>query len=157
MLTSEQKEVLTFLVKILRDNAIEFQAGGGLAAIAYGATRPLYDIDLEIYKKDVDTVRELLKEYIIEDWNNDTGGPDDEFDLWMMTLKIKEVSVDINQVEGSRVRSKGGGWVAQPEVMRAEMKIVEGIEVPAQNKDELIAYKKILARETDLEDVQQIF
>jgi hypothetical protein len=154
--TDTQKHVLTFLTQTFNDNKISFQATGGLAAIAYGATRPLYDIDIDIYKNDVEKVRSLLKQYIVEDWNNELEGDEDSFDLWMMTLDMDGVSIDISQLEESHVRKIGGDWVAQPEIMDIEMRTVEGIELPIQNKQHLIEYKLLIARDTDLEDVEQM-
>src|SRR5581483_10769297 len=121
MLTDSQKKVLALLVDIFNKAKIQFQITGGLAAIAYDATRPLYDIDIDIYKKDVEQIRELLKEYIVEDWNNELEGDEDNFDLWMMKLEIDTVSIDISQLEGSRVRPIGGEWVRLSETMKTEM------------------------------------
>jgi hypothetical protein len=156
MITETQKRVFLFLSELLSSNRINFQVTGGLAAIAYGATRPLYDIDIDIYKKDAEKVRSLLKQYIVEDWNNELEGDDDNFDLWMMTLEIDSVSVDISQVEEGRVRKTGGSWSPLPEIMDIEVKDIEGIELPVQNKQHLIEYKLLIARDTDLEDVRQI-
>lgn len=156
MFNDTQKKVLAFLAHVFDSNNIPFQATGGLAAIAYGATRPLYDIDVDIYKKDVRKVRALLQQYIVEDWNNELEGDDDCFDLWMMTLEIDGVPIDICQLEESRVRKVGGEWIAQPETMNVEMRIIEGIELPVQNKQHLIEYKLVIARDTDLKDVDQI-
>jgi hypothetical protein len=156
MLTETQKEVLNFLVQTLRGEDITFQVSGGLAAIAHGATRSLYDIDLEIHKKDVETVRTLFREYITEDWNNDLDGEDDQFDIWMMKLEIRGVPVDINQVEDVYLISKTGERTLQPSDMDTESKVVEGITIPALRKEPLIAYKKILGRDTDLIDIEQM-
>ncbi|MDB4992187.1 MAG: hypothetical protein JWL75_432 [Parcubacteria group bacterium] len=156
MLTQTQKEVLRLLIEIFNSNNIDFQASGGLAAIAYGAKRPLYDIDIEIYKKDVETVRELLEPYIVEDWNNDVESSEDSFKLWIMTLSINSVSVDINQVEESYVRSQTGEWIHQPETMNIELRIVGGIEIPVQARADLIAYKHIVGRDTDRIDIEQM-
>lgn len=156
MLTETQKHVLSYLVTALKREGIVFQASGGLAAIAHGATRPLYDIDLEIHKEDVEKARALFKEYITEDWDNDLDGPDDEFDIWMMKLQVGGVPVDINQIEEIRIRQKGGEWVEQPSEMDSELKVVEGIELPVLKKEPLIAYKQILGRDTDLEDIRQL-
>lgn len=155
-MTETQLDVLRFLVQTLTSEEIEFQVSGGLAAIAYGATRPLYDIDLEIYKRDAEKVRSLFTEYITEDWNNDLEGDDDAFDLWILKLEVKGVPIDINQMEDSRVKTETGEWITQPEVMEYEIKIVEGIELPVQSKSALIAYKKLIARDTDLIDIEQI-
>jgi len=135
---------------------IEFQASGGLAAIAYGATRPLYDIDLEIYRRDAEKVRALFEDYITQDWNNELEGPEDEFDLWILKLDIKGVPIDINQVEDSRIKSKEGEWILQPDTLEYEMRAVGGVELPVQSKASLIAYKKLIDRDTDLIDVEQI-
>ena len=156
MLSEKQEQALSLLADTLKENGIEFQVAGGLAAIAYGASRPLEDIDLEIYKQDVEKVRELFKEYIVEDWNNELEGPDDQFDVWMMKLEIYGAPVDISQIEECRIKSKAGEWVTQQEVMDYELKRVEGIELPVVRKQLLIEYKKFLAREVDLEDIRQI-
>jgi hypothetical protein len=156
MMTENQKEVLTFLVQTLNSEDIVFQVSGGLAAIAHGATRPLYDIDLEIHKEDVETVRRLFKDYITEDWNNDLEGDDDQFDIWMMKLEIKGVPIDINQVEDVYLISKTGERTLQPSAMDTEPKVVEGMTIPVLRKEPLIAYKKILGRDTDLIDIEQI-
>jgi hypothetical protein len=155
-MTEIQRNVLSFIAQTLMSEDIEFQASGGLAAIAYGATRPLFDIDLEIYRKDAEKVRALFKDYITEDWNNDLEGDDDAFDLWILKLEIRGVPIDINQVEDSRVKSKEGEWIVQPATMEYEMRTVEGVELPVQSKASLIAYKKLIARDTDLIDIAQI-
>jgi hypothetical protein len=156
LLTKSQKEVLSFLVQTLNSENVIFQVSGGLAAIAHGATRPLYDIDIEIHKEDVETVRRLFKDYITEDWNNDLEGDDDQFDIWMMKLEIKGVPIDINQVEDVYLISKTGERTLQPSAMDTEPKVVEGITIPVLRKEPLIAYKKLLARDTDLVDIEQI-
>lgn len=158
MITDTQKNVLAFLAKSFNQNDIQFQITGGLAAIAHGATRPLYDIDIEIYKQDVEKVRELFREFIVEDWNNELEGPEDQFDIWMMKLSIEGVPVDINQIEETRIRSAEGDreWVLQLTVMRTESKTIDGIELPVQIKRDLIAYKKVLSRDTDIEDIRQM-
>jgi hypothetical protein len=156
MLTEIQKEVLKFLIKTFSENDIEYEATGGLAAIAYGAKRHLSDIDLEIYKKDTHKVGSLLKEFITEDWNNDLEGEDDVFDLWILKLEINGVPIDISQMEDSRVRAPSGEWIPQPEIMESQIRSVEGIDLAVQSKESLIAYKKLLPRDNQREDLRQI-
>lgn len=156
MLTKTQEKVLTYLVEELQKHDIAFQVSGGLAAIVHGATRPLYDIDLEIHKSDVETVRELFRKYITEDWNNDLEGPDDQFDIWMMKLEVDGVHVDISQMEEAYLISKSGERTLQPSEMDTEPKEFIGLTLPVLRKEPLITYKKILARDTDLFDVEQL-
>jgi hypothetical protein len=156
MLSETQKKVLELLVESLQKNNIEFQVSGGLAAIVHGATRPLYDIDLEIHKEDVETVRALFKGYITEDWNNDLEGPDDQFDIWMMKLEIEGVPVDINQIEEVYLISKDGERTLQPTDMDTEPRVFAGMTIPVLRKEPLIAYKRKLGRDTDLIDIEQL-
>lgn len=156
MLTDTQKEVLSYLVQSLDIENIEFQVSGGLAAIAHGASRPLYDIDLEIHKDDVEKVRGMFKEFITEDWNNNLEGPEDQFDIWMMKLEIRGVPVDINQVEEVYLISKTGERTLQPSAMDTEPKEFMGLILPVLRKEPLVAYKRTLGREVDLEDIKYL-
>lgn len=152
LLTEKHKKVLRLLVDAFNKSNIKFQASGGLGAIAYGGTRPLYDIDLEIYTKDAERVRELFKDYLTTGWHR---YEENKFDLWLMCLRIDGISVDINGVDGSVIIAQGGEHVLQPEKMKTEKRIVEGIEIPVQDKDAFIAYKRLLARDTDLQYVRE--
>lgn len=153
MITEAKKKVLRFLVDTLNANDIPFQVSGGLGAITHGATRDLRDIDIEINKKNCQKARELFKNYIAEDFRRYSDG---EFDLWMMTLDIDGVPVDINQVEESYI-FKDGEKVLLPEgLIDTEIKSVDGIEFPVQNKKNLIDYKQMLGRDTDLTDAAEM-
>ena len=154
MLTEAKKKVLKFLVDTLNKNKIAFQVSGGLGAIAYGSKRELRDIDIEINKKNCPVVRELFKELIAEDYQNYKNA---EFDAWWMELDIDGVEVDINQVEESYAFDKEGNKHLLPEdLIDTELKTVESITFPVQNKTNLIAYKKIVGRDTDLFDIEAI-
>lgn len=153
MITEAKKKVLKFLVDTLNANNIPFQVSGGLGAITHGATRELRDIDIEINKGNCEKARELFEDYIVEDFRRYSDG---EFDLWMMTLDIDGVPVDINQVEESYV-FKDGKKILLPEgLIDTEMKSIDGIEFPVQNKKNLIEYKQLLARDTDLTDAAEM-
>lgn len=156
MLTDTQKKVLEYIVSTLQSANVPFQATGGLAAILHGATRPLYDIDIDIRKQDVEKVRALFAEYIVEDWNNDLEGEDDLFDIWMMKLEIDGVPIDISQIEDTRVRTKGGPWTPLLASFNPEEILFQGLCIPTQSKESLIAYKKLLGRDTDLVDIEQL-
>lgn len=153
MVPEAKKKVLRFLIDTLNKNNIPFQVSGGLGAITYGATRELRDIDIEINKENCQKARELFKDYIVEDFRRYS---DEEFDLWMMTLDIDGVPVDINQVEESYI-FKDGEKILLPEgLIDTEMKSIDGIEFPVQNKKNLVDYKQMLGRDTDLTDATEM-
>lgn len=154
MLTRKQRQVLKFVVGILQANQIPFQITGGLAAIAYGSRRPLDDIDLDVYQKDIPKVKELFKDWLVEDFHH---LQDYNLDLWLMTLSINGVGVDICQAEHSYYVGKDGRKIRlDADLSRVKTVKIDGIEFPVEDKQELIAYKKILATRTDLEDIRQI-
>lgn len=68
ILSINQRKTLKKIVQIFIAHKIQFQISGGLAAIIYGAERPLYDIDIEVYKKDIQKVRDIFQTYISKDF-----------------------------------------------------------------------------------------
>lgn len=154
MIPEAKKRVLKFVVDSLNEHSIPFQVSGGLGAIAYGSKRELRDIDIEINKRNCPAVRGLFKEFITQDFSHYEDG---EFALWMMTLNVNGVPVDINRVEESYAFDKNGNKQLLPgDLIDTELKTVEGIIFPVQNKKNLIDYKKMLARDTDLTDVEEM-
>lgn len=125
-----------------------------MAALAYGGKRPLYDIDVDIYKKDIRKVRELFRQFITEDFYRLQS---DNFDIWLMTLEIDGVPIDITQNEESYfINPDGKKFSFDANITKAKIVSIAGIDIPVENKEDLIAYKKIIARDTDLEDVRAI-
>lgn len=154
MISENHKKVLKQVVQTLKENNIPFQVSGGLAAIVYGAERTLYDIDIDVRKKDIPKVRKLFKNYIQEDFHH---LQDEHFDIWLITLHIDGISVDISHAEESYFVGKDGNKIRMDaDVSKAKLLNLEGINVPVEDKEELIAYKKIIARDTDLIDIEQI-
>lgn len=154
MLTEIQKKALKLITQKLGGNNIPYQVTGGLASIAYGVKRPLYDIDIEVHKEDIPNIRELFKEFIVEDYYH---LQDEEFDIWLLTLLINGTEVDISQIEECYYKGKDGKKIrTNADLSKAEFMTIDGIEVPVEDKKELIAYKKILSREVDLVDIKQI-
>jgi hypothetical protein len=141
-------------VRTLESQAIAFQVTGGLAAIAYGAQRALYDIDIDLSARDLLRVRDLFRECLTQDIHRLDG---QRFELTMLTLDIDGVPVDVSQAEGTYVKTPDGRRVlVQTELTRAQRCRVGGIEVPVSALDELVAYKRLVGRPTDRQDVDAI-
>ena len=74
-----------------------------------------------------------------------------------MTINIDGVPVDFDQVEETYYVGKDGKKVRMdPDLSKSKLMDIEGITIPVQDKEELIAYKKIVARDIDLEDIRQM-
>ena len=154
-MNNNQKKVLKKIVGVLSKNHVKFQISGGLAAIFYGGKRPLYDIDIEVYKKDIPKIRKVFKKYIIKDFYN---FKDKNFNIWLITLKINNISINISPVERCFLGKVGKKKVLINASNLSKTKIIylDGIKIPVIKKKELINYKKILSRKTDIIDIKQI-
>ncbi len=77
--------------------------------------------------------------------------------MYLLTLQIDGVPVDISQVEDAYILDKDGKRAQmQTDLSKVEMINWEGLNLPVQSKQELITYKKILSRDVDLIDIKQI-
>ena len=78
---------LQWITDYLHRHQIPYLITGGLAAIAYGSTRPLADIDLYVPEDYFHQITIFSKDYIIE-------GParyrDDNWDLNLVELEYQE-------------------------------------------------------------------
>lgn len=149
-----QLDALRVVVTKLYQANIPYQVSGGIAAIAYGATRDVYDIDIEVYQKDIPKAAELFKKYVVDPFYHHVQ---DGFDLWLMTLKIHGVPVDVCQAEGSYVTGRAGTKVRLASDLNQATVIKFGdLRVSVAAKDELINYKRVLGRPTDIQDIAQI-
>lgn len=149
------KEVFDWITGILKKLEIPYHVVGGLAAIAYGADRPIYDIDIDIEEQNFDKLAAEVKPYL-------TFGPanfkDPKWDLTMMTIRYHEVDIDISGVNSGKIfDAPSGAWVPyESNLKNTEQKELFGSVQPLISKEILIRYKQMLGRPTDLEDINAI-
>lgn len=143
---------MLWITQILQSNHIPFQITGGLAAIAYGSTRELADIDIDIAEKDFGLIETVVKPYIIY-------GPqqfkNEKWDLLLMTLNYEGQEIDIGGAYTAKAYDeKQQKWVTLvSDLSTACYQNLFGIALPIVNKHDLIAYKKVLSRPVDLLDI----
>ena len=153
-LSSDQKRALRYIVSLLQGNNISFQITGGLAAVLYGARRPVYDIDIDVCENDIPKIREIFLKDIVTDYHH---LQDEKFDLYLLILSVYGVSVDISQLERACIYDVRGERVEmQSDIARAKNIAWEDMALPVQDKQELITYKTILNRDIDLSDIQEM-
>ena len=149
---------LEWISKILNKHQIPWQLTGGLAAHAYGSTRPINDIDIDIPEDRFAEILDEVKPYI-------TDAPcridNPVLDVYAMTLEYQGQEVDIGGAYETRVKDlKTGIWhTVKVDLDNVEQKNVFGVEVPVVNKQDLITYKQWLAvpgnhQEQDIKEIQ---
>ncbi len=57
-------KALNWIVDFLESESIPYFMIGGIAAIAYGAKRELYDIDLTVHQRDIEKIAKFAKDYL---------------------------------------------------------------------------------------------
>lgn len=150
--TSNIKEALIWITNIIQKHNIPFQIVGGLAAIAYGSKRPLADIDIEIPEDSFVKIQDEVSSYI-------TFGPtqykSEGWDLLLMTLNYKGQEIDLSGAYKTKIYSSNEKvWVTlDVDLSKVNHINIYGINLPVIRRDELIAYKKILSRPIDLQDL----
>lgn len=154
MLTPVQLKVLKYVSEVFEANNVPYQLTGGAAAVAYGAARPTYDLDFDVPREFVPKVQELFSKYITEDYYH---LQDKNFDMYLLTLVIDGVPIDVGQAEGNFYKTPDGESIRlDSHIEKAKLIDIGGIKVFVQDKEELIRYKSIMARDEDLEDIKQI-
>lgn len=143
---------LRFVVSTLQKHEIAYQVTGGLAGNIYGSEWPLHDIDIEVSRKDIEQVASLFQEYAIRPLSRFV---DEEFDLMLLTLRVNDVEIDINQAEDAFVFTKDGRRVKlDTDLCKAIEKTFLGSRVWVQPLEDIIRYKELLSRSEDVRDLR---
>jgi len=151
----DTETALRWIVGVLEKHAIAFRISGGFAAHIYGSSRPLADIDIEVADEHVLSIKQEVEEFIVY-------GPqryvDEEFDLLLMTLSYAGQEIDMCGIDSKKIFDKQRSeWVdEQIDIATSTRKQIYGITVLVIPLPELIRYKKMIAREVDLDDVRAL-
>lgn len=148
-------EALIWITNILKKYNIPFQITGGLAAHSYGGKRAIEDIDIDIPDDKFDLIKEDVAPFI-------TFGPErfksDKWDLLLMTLNYNGQEIDLSGADSTKIyNEKSKEWIRLCENFnKAEIKELFGAKYSIISRDSLITYKKILSRDVDLIDIDEI-
>ncbi|WP_424971229.1 hypothetical protein [Dinoroseobacter sp. S76] len=151
---TEQAEALRWITGTAAQHALPYQVCGGLAALAQGGSRPLHDIDLYMpfaHPKWPEFLRAITP-YL-------TWGPEAvverQWNLTYLKLLYHGQKIEIGAAEDTRIQDKvTGAWI--PQVIDFEVSVrcdVLGCAIDVMPASQLIAYKRLLAREVDLIDI----
>lgn len=146
---------LLWITQLLTQFEIPYQVAGGLAARAYGSTRELVDIDIDIPQVGFNKIYDSVKEYIID-------GPkqyqDDKWDLYVMTLLYQGQEIDLTSTDNLKIfNALTNEWeLLITDLSKACLVDLMGVKVSVITVDDLLFYKKNLRRQVDLLDIEEI-
>ncbi len=149
------KEAFLWITKILGQHNVSYQVSGGMAARIYGSRRKLADIDIDMNQAQYKKIMREIRPYIV-------FGPkiykDKNWRLELITLRYKNQFIDLGGIQHAKIfNSQKKKWLALPShLARTHLKKVYGIEIPVEDKKELLSEKKELGRKVDKMDVKSI-
>lgn len=150
------QEALAWVVELFHRTRVPYQVVGGLAARAYGATRPLVDLDFYI------PLREVWPALLPEVGPFVTWGPahyrDAQWDITFVKLTYAGQAIEFgDSTDAFFFDPAAQEWTRQVITYeQPEWREVLGILVPVMPRVELIQYKQRLGRPVDLLDIQEI-
>jgi hypothetical protein len=152
---NEQAAALRWIVRVLQRLSVPFQAVGGLAARAYGARRPLHDLDFYVPTDRLGDVAEAVAAHVTRP---PTPHRDENWDLVFMKLEYDGCVIELGGADGAQYFDQRAQCWRTADIdfeSSVEMAIL-GIRVPTMPLDQLRQYKTALDRDVDQKDVQQM-
>lgn len=151
-----QRSALEWITGKIEKHGLPYQIVGGLAVLAHGGTRPLNDIDLyvplgsgaEDFLQDIKTSTVWGPSAVVE-------GP---WDLTYLKLDYHGQKIEIGDSAATRIKNAiTGEWATQIIDFDASVtKEIFGCSVQVMPVAQLIAYKEILGREVDQQDIRDL-
>jgi hypothetical protein len=145
----DTRAAFVWVIRLLRKKKIHFYITGGFAARAYGSTRRLRDIDLDIKEKDFSKILPSIKKYIV-------FGPTTLINAkWktpLITIKFKGQEIDFCGADNCWI-NYNKKWKNCPMCKKTIKLEIFGQQVEVINPQELIDYKKLLSGEHQKRDI----
>ncbi|MFA0264382.1 MazG-related protein [Vibrio cyclitrophicus] len=154
-MSGKVKVALKWLKGLLDAESIEYQIVGGLAATIHGSCREIADIDLYIHNSDANKILAHVSQFISKPLTRYT---EYGWDLEYFQLVYQNQKIEIGLSQNTRIQSALDGSWFQLEIdySASVAKEYQGIVLPVIPVQHLIEYKRILGREVDLIDIQEL-
>lgn len=153
-MTERAAGALRWIVGLLRSHAVPFQVVGGLAARAYGSTRPLVDIDLYVPDDRLEEIALLTADYVVR---RPAHHRDSHWNITFMALDFQGQRIELGGAGGEYHDSESACWrSAEVDFEASEVRKLFGVSVPVMPRAQLVECKRRLGRPVDVEDVAEL-
>ena len=149
------KEALLWITDILDRAEVPYQIVGGLAAHAYGGSRPLYDIDMYIPEAGLSKILAQIEPFFVRAPSHFVN---ESWDITFMAMDYKGQRIEIGIAEGTKIFDPQlNQWIDEDiKFDESQRRSIEGIDVWVMPKSKLLAYKRRLARDVDVQDIAEL-
>ncbi|ELB2889485.1 MazG-related protein [Vibrio parahaemolyticus] len=154
-MSDKVKVTLKWLKDLLEAEGVDYQIVGGLAATIHGGSREIADIDLYIRNSDANKVLARVSKFISKPLTHYT---EYGWDLEYFQLVYQNQKIEIGLSQNMKIQSALDGSWHELKIYFSEsvVKLYQGIELPVIPVHRLVEYKRILGREVDLIDIQEL-
>jgi hypothetical protein len=152
-------QALGWVVSLLNRYCIPYQICGGMAAKAYGAMRPLVDIDIYASLQNSSHFQLFMDEvqpYSIREFAPHLSA---SWDILYLALNYQGMQIEIAESTTNPrfYNYRDGRWEDQLiDFAASTLILLYGVEVAIMPKNELLAYKSMLNREVDHLDIKHM-
>lgn len=147
IISENHRKAIHILLDYLEQQSIEYQFTGGLAGNLFGSRWKLHDIDIEVHLESLYTIEKGFQPFVI---NSVHRYSDEEFEIWLLQLRIENIDVDINAVEDFIIKP---AIKIETNIENAMDLLFENRPVKVQPLEDIIAYKKLLGRDKDVQEL----
>jgi hypothetical protein len=152
---ADEQQALRWIVELLRKLGVPFQAVGGLAARAYGAHRPLADLDFYIPTDRLTEVAVAAAAHVVRP---PAHYRDETWDLSFMKLEYDGREIELGGADGARFFDQQAGcWrAARIDFTRSIERTICCVRAPTMPLEQLMEYKQALGRDADRQDIAEM-
>ncbi|MFN7115942.1 MAG: nucleotidyltransferase domain-containing protein [Saprospiraceae bacterium] len=152
IITQQQYLLINQWIDYFTDQQMPYQATGGLAGNLHGSKWRLHDLDFETNLAQLYKIEQDFSAYVTRPVHR---YQDEEFDIWLLQLKMEAIEVDINAVEAFYVfNGQGEKILIISDLAQAEALLFDARRIRVQPLKDLIHYKKILQRNADVMELE---
>lgn len=154
-ISPDTKAALYWILDLLEARKIPYLVTGGLAARAYGSLRPLADLDFYIPDKNMVEMEQTAKPHIVKPIHNRRSA---FWDIIYMVLVYQDQTIELVSSRNIKILDTARlVWLKQNvDFSRFQWKVIKGRKVKVMELEDLIAYKRLLNRDVDRKDIQNI-
>lgn len=148
-------DALTWIVRLFEEKGVPYQLVGGLAARAYGATRPIVDVDFYVSADGFERIEPDLEPYFLRP---PSRYEDEDWSLTFSRVEYAGQAIELGIAEGAKFKdhSRGTWEDAAIDFDAGVRKELFGVELQVMPRSQLISYKEKLGREVDRQDLNEM-
>lgn len=155
MNSHDLSDALRWISDLLNELDVPFQVVGGLAAMVYGASRPLVDIDMYVPDAALHRIAMRARPYLEQPPYHHV---DSHWDLTFMKLRRSGWIIELAGADSAKVwNSRTKSW--KPANIRFEagrLHHINGVALRIMPKGQLVEYKRDLGRDVDKRDLSEL-